>query len=87
MDQARIDTFKDMRKVYKAALSWGLSESEAMSEMKRGGISRENIAAIASGRVPKYRVGRNMMKELYREMPEDYQRRMEITRELLQEGE
>ena len=87
MDQARIDTFKDMRKVYKAALSWGLSESEAMSEMKRGGISRENIAAIASGRVPKYRVGRNMMKELYREMPEDFQRRMEITRELLQEGE
>jgi hypothetical protein len=87
MDQARIDTFKDMRKVYKAALSWGLSESEAISEMKRGGISRENIAAIASGRVPKYRVGRNMMKELYREMPKDYQRRMEITRELLQEGE
>lgn len=87
MDQARIDTFKDMRKVYKAALSWGLSESEAMSEMKRGGISRENIAAIASGRVPKYRVGRSMMKELYREMPEDYQRRMDITRELLQEGE
>jgi hypothetical protein len=85
MDRARIDTFKDMRKIYKAALSWGLSDSEAMSEMKRGGISRENIAAITTGKVPRYAVGRTMMKELYRDVPEDYQRRMDITRELLQE--
>jgi len=55
--------------------------------MKRGGISRENISAIVSGKVPRYRVGRTMMKELYREVPEDFQRRMEITRELLRENE
>jgi len=83
MDRARIETFKDMSKIYNSALSWGLSQDQAVSEMRRGGISRENIAAIISGEVPKFRVGRSMLKELYRDMPEDSERRMQITRELL----
>jgi len=83
MDRARIETFKDMSKVYNSALSWGLSEDQAVSEMRRGGISKENIAAIISGEVPQFRVGRSMLKELYRDMPEDSERRMQITRELL----
>jgi hypothetical protein len=83
MDRARIETFKDMGKIYNSALSWGLSQDQAVSEMRRGGISRENIAAIISGEVPKFRVGRSMLKELYRDMPEDSERRMQITRELL----
>jgi hypothetical protein len=83
MDRARIETFKDMSKVYNSALSWGLSQDQAVSEMRRGGISKENIAAIISGEVPQFRVGRSMLKELYRNMPEDSERRMQITRELL----
>jgi len=83
MDRARIETFKDMSKVYNSALSWGLSQDQAVSEMRRGGISKENIAAIISGEIPQFRVGRSMLKELYRDMPEDSERRMQITRELL----
>jgi hypothetical protein len=83
MDRARIETFKDMSKVYNSALSWGLSQDQAVSEMRRGGISKENIAAIISGEVPQFRVGRSMLKELYMDMPEDSERRMQITRELL----
>lgn len=87
MDSARIETFRDMRKIYNAAIEWGLTESEAVSEMRRGGISRENIAAIVSGKVPKYVVGRKMIKELYRDVPEDVQRRLDITRQLLEQNQ
>lgn len=83
MDRARTETFKDMSKVYNSALSWGLSQDQAVSEMRRGGIIRENIAAIISGEIPKFRVGRSMLKDIYRDMPEDSERRMQITRELL----
>jgi hypothetical protein len=87
MDRARIETFKDMRKVYNAALSWGLTSSEAAAEMKRGGMSSSNIGAVITGRIPRYEPSRKMMRELYRQSPEDFERRQAITRELLQESE
>ena len=87
MDRARIETFKDMRKVYNAAIAWGLTPNEAAAEMSRGGMSSSNIGAVITGKLPRYEPSRKMMRELYREMPEDFRRRQEITQQLLQGNE
>jgi hypothetical protein len=87
MNRARIETYQNMRKVYNAATSWGLTQGEAAMEMRRGGMSASSIQAVITGRIPKFETSRKMAKEIMRETPEDYNRRMEMTRELLKEQE
>lgn len=85
MLKAREESFKDMRQAYKAAIDWGLSTSEAAGAMANGNMSKQNIMAIITGMLPKYRVGRGMMRDLMKEIPEDVRRRQEIMQSLLEE--
>jgi len=84
MFKAREESFKDMRKAYKAAVDWGLTTSEAAGAMANGNMSRQNIQAIITGQLPRYMPGRGMMRDLMREVPEDVQRRREIMQSLLE---
>ena len=84
MFKAREESFKDMRKAYKAAIDWGLSTSEAAGAMANGNMSRQNIQSIITGQLPRYMPGRGMMRDLMREVPEDVQRRQEIMQSLLE---
>jgi hypothetical protein len=83
MLKAREESFKDMRKAYKAAIDWGLNTSEAAGAMANGSMSRQNIQAIITGQLPRYIPGRGMMRDLMREVPEDIRRRQEIMQSLL----
>jgi hypothetical protein len=85
MLKAREESFKDMRKAYKAAIDWGLNTSEAAGAMANGSMSRQNIQAIITGQLPKYIPGRGMMRDLMREVPEDIRRRQEIMQSILEE--
>jgi len=85
MFKAREESFKDMRKAYKAAIDWGLTTSEAAGAMANGNMSRQNIQAIITGQLPRYMPGRGMMRDLMREVPEDIRRRQEIMQSILEE--
>ena len=85
MLKAREESFKDMRKAYKAAIDWGLTTSEAAGAMANGSMSRQNIQAIITGQLPRYIPGRGMMRDLMREVPEDIRRRQEIMQSILEE--
>ena len=85
MLRAREESFRDMRKAYKAAVGWGLSVRDATAAMREGNMSRSSIQSVVSGTLPKYKPGRSMMRDIAREMPDDIQRRQEILRSLLEE--
>ena len=85
MLRAREESFRDMRKAYKAAVGWGLSVGDATAAMREGNMSRSSIQSVVSGTLPKYKPGRNMMRDIAREMPDDIQRRQEILKSLLEE--
>ena len=85
MLRAREESFRDMRKAYKAAIGWGLSVRDATAAMREGNMSISSIQSVVSGTLPKYKPGRNMMRDIAREMPDDIQRRQEILRSLLEE--
>ena len=85
MLRAREESFRDMRKAYKAAVGWGLSVRDATAAMREGNMSRSSIQSVVSGTLPKYKPGRNMMRDIAREMPDDIQRRQEILKSLLEE--
>ena len=85
MFKAREESFKDMRKAYKAAIDWGLNASEAAGAMANGNMSKQNIQAIITGQLPRYMPGRGMMRDLMREVPEDIRRRQEIMQSILEE--
>jgi hypothetical protein len=85
MLRAREESFRDMRKAYKAAVGWGLSVRDATAAMREGNMSISSIQSVVSGTLPKYKPGRNMMRDIAREMPDDIQRRQEILKSLLEE--
>jgi hypothetical protein len=85
MLRAREESFRDMRKAYKAAVGWGLSVRDATAAMREGNMSVSSIQSVVSGTLPKYKPGRNMMRDIAREMPDDIQRRQEILKSLLEE--
>jgi len=85
MLQSREKLFNDMHETYLASLKWGLNSNDAITAMRRGGMSRENIMGVVNGSAPEFQVGRTMARQLMYTNPEDLQKRQEIASQLLQE--
>ena len=83
MQRQRRKLFDEANKDYHAAMTLGLTRSEAISAMRAGGISEDNAIAISKNKYTDYQISKDLrqtMKETLK--PDELRKREAIAREL-----
>lgn len=64
--EARARAYSDMIRIIEAAKSSGLNRLQLNAALRRSGISKEDIAALTNGRIPRWRPDQRMMRNTIR---------------------
>jgi hypothetical protein len=83
MNDRRRRLFDNANRDYHAAMSLGLSRSEAISAMRAGGISEANALAISKNKYTDYQISKDLRQTMKETLtPDELRKREGIAREL-----